>query len=94
MSIQGSGHYGVNTLTQINFFNSVLNFTLVVACCRPDGNISHILIPLIIGLFSIPLLGAKMYGTEHSISITLYFQESEAATACYEKICLSQKIFS
>ena len=51
MSIQGSGLYGVNKFKWI-FFNSVLNFTLVVAHCRPGGSIFHILIPLIIELFS------------------------------------------
>ena len=46
MTIQGSGHCGVNKFKRINFFDSVLNFTLVVACCKPGGSISHILIPL------------------------------------------------
>ena len=54
MSKQASGHYGVNKFELNSFINSVLNFTLVVAHCSPGGNIFHILIPLIIGLFSIP----------------------------------------
>ena len=64
MSIQGSGHYGVIKFEWINLFNSVLNFTLVVVHSRPGGSISHILIPLIIGLFSIP----KSFDIEHLFS--------------------------
>ena len=48
MSIQGSGHYGVNKFGRKPFCNSVLNLTLVVARFRPDGSIYHILIPLFI----------------------------------------------
>ena len=40
MSVQGSSQYGVKKFEHINFFNSVSNFTLVVARCRPDRSIS------------------------------------------------------